>query len=563
MKFSEIPYTRPDVETLNARLSACADRIAKAENVKEQIAAFDQATELNQRYQTDSAVAEIRNSINTADAFYEGEREFLDEAAPKLEETNQKVHIALLDSPFRKELEAHYGSLLFQNLEIARRSFTPEMIPLMQEASKLEAQYQKLYAGMTVEFNGETMPLPMLGKYKESADRATRREAYRVEGECFDAHQGELDEIFDRLVKNRNAQARLLGYENYLQLGYDRLGRNCYGTKELEAFRRQIAEDLVPLVAQVKEAQRKRIGVDRLCIYDDGFRFPEGNAKPQGTADDILAAGKTMYQQLSPETKDFIEELFRDEMFDVLSRDGKAPGGYCSNLPCYHMPFIFSNFNGTAGDVDVLTHEAGHAFAFYRAAHSDIHPHLQDPTLEACECHSMSMEFLTQDFHKYFFGEKTGRYELAHCEESLDFIPYGCMIDEFQHRMYENENLSPEERNQVWKELERKYRPWLDMDHLPFYGRYSHWQWKLHVYLYPLYYIDYCMAQLVAYQLWMLSLKDRKAAWEKYLAFVDLAGTKTFADLCRSVGLRVPYEEGVVKEVATEVSQWLRENSAE
>ena len=561
MKFSEMPYVRPDMYKVKAELNACAEKIRTADSVEAQIAAFDEASELSKDLMTTGSIAYVRNTINTADKFYDAEREFFDQAGPELEESLQAINIALLDSPYRKELEAHYGSLLFKNLEISRRSFKPELIPLMQEASKLEAQYQKLYAGLTVEFDGQTMPLPMLGKFKESPDRAVRRAAFEAEGKVFDANREELDEIYDKLVKNRNAQGRMLGYDNYIQLGYDRLGRNCYGAKELQEFRDQIATDLVPIIAEVKEAQRKRIGVDRLCIYDDKFRFSDGNAKPEGTAEEILAAGKAMYQDLSPETREFIEAMFDGEMFDVLSRDGKAPGGYCTSFPTYKMPFIFSNFNGTSDDVDVLTHEAGHAFAFYRAMHSDINPNLQEPTIEACECHSMSMEFLTQDYHKNFFGKNTAKYELAHCEDSLDFIPYGCMIDEFQHRMYENENLTPEERNAVWEELEHKYRPWLDMDNLPFYGRYSHWQWKLHVYLHPLYYIDYCMAQTVAFQLWTLSLKDKEAAWKKYLAFVDAAGTKTFAELCHSAGLRVPYEQGTIRDIGAGIRDWLMANN--
>ena len=561
MKFSEMPYVRPDMDKVKAELNACAEKIRTADSVEAQIAAFDEASELSKDLMTTGSIAYVRNTINTADKYYDAEREFFDQAGPELEESLQAINIALLDSPYRKKLEAHYGSLLFKNLEISRRSFKPELIPLMQEASKLEAQYQKLYAGLTVEFDGQTMPLPMLGKFKESPDRAVRRAAFEAEGKVFDANREELDEIYDKLVKNRNAQGRMLGYDNYIQLGYDRLGRNCYGAKELQEFRDQIATDLVPIIAEVKEAQRKRIGVDRLCIYDDKFRFSDGNAKPEGTAEEILAAGKAMYQDLSPETREFIEAMFDGGMFDVLSRDGKAPGGYCTSFPTYKMPFIFSNFNGTSDDVDVLTHEAGHAFAFYRAMHSDINPNLQEPTIEACECHSMSMEFLTQDYHKNFFGKNTAKYELAHCEDSLDFIPYGCMIDEFQHRMYENENLTPEERNAVWEELEHKYRPWLDMDNLPFYGRYSHWQWKLHVYLHPLYYIDYCMAQTVAFQLWTLSLKDKDAAWKKYLAFVDAAGTKTFAELCHSAGLRVPYEQGTIRDIGAGIRDWLMANN--
>ncbi len=562
MKFSEYPYQRPDVQAVKAQIKACTEKIRNAPDAQTAIAAFDEAEKIGEAVNSMGSIAYVRNTINTADAFYEAERDYLDEVGPELSEASNELNIAMLDSPLRGELQAHYGELLFKNMEIARRSFTPELIPLMQEAGKLEAQYQKLYASLTVEFDGKTMPLPMLGPYKESPDRAVRRAAFEAEGKAFDAHQQELDELYDKLVKNRNAQGRLVGYDNYIQLGYDRLGRNCYGAKELSSFREQIAKELVPIIAEVKEAQRKRIGVDQLCIYDDKFRFSDGNAKPEGNAEEILAAGKAMYQELSPETKEFIEFMFDGDLFDVLSREGKAPGGYCTTFSTYKAPFIFSNFNGTSDDVDVLTHEAGHAFAFYRALNNpNVHSALREPTIEACECHSMSMEFLTRDFHKNFFGENTKKYELAHCEDSLDFIPYGCMIDEFQHRMYENENLTPAERNEVWKDLEQKYRPWLSMDELPFYGRYSHWQWKLHVYLHPLYYIDYCMAQTIAFQLWTLSMTDREAAWKKYLAFVDAAGTKTFADLCHSAGLRVPYEEGTVRDIGAGIRDWLSKNS--
>ena len=132
--------------------------------------------------------------------------------------------------------------------------------------------------------------------------------------------------------------------------------------------------DLVPIVARVKEDQARRIGVDQMKIYDDALMFPDGNAKPQGTPDEILAAGREMYHALSPETKEFIDFLYDGELLDVLSKEGKAPGGYCTDFAAYKAPFIFSNFNGTSGDVDVLTHEAGHAFAFYRAATSSRPP---------------------------------------------------------------------------------------------------------------------------------------------------------------------------------------------
>ena len=361
-------------------------------------------------------------------------------------------------------------------------------------------------------------------------------------------------------MKNRTEQARLLGHENYLQLGYDRLGRNCYGPGKVAAFRDQIARDIVPVVAKVKADQAARLGLDALKYYDDLMLFPDGNAKPTGTPDEILAAGRQMYAHLSPETAEFGAFLFDNELLDVLSKDGKAPGGYCTDLPDYQAPFIFSNFNGTSGDVDVLTHEAGHAFAAYRAFRHGYPRKLQSPTMESCECHSMSMEFLTQDFHKDFFGPATAKYELGHCEDSLIFIPYGCMIDEFQTRVYENPDWTPAQRNAFWLELEKKYRPWIDFDNLPFYGRGAGWQRQLHIYLYPLYYIDYCMAQAVAYQFWLASLENREDAWQRYLAFVDRGGTATFEELVSGAGLKLPYAPGAMAEIGEKISRWIDEN---
>lgn len=560
MKFSDMPYVRPNMERLQTIAAEVTEKLKSAGSAKEQLDAYREFEKASETAQTMGSIAYIRHTIDTKDEFYTKEQDYMDEVMPQLEELNQKVSLALLASPFRADLEEALGKLLFTNMEISVRSFKPELIPLMQEENKLTSEYQKLYASAMVEFDGKTMPLPKLGPYKQSTDRAVRKAAYETEGKFFDAHQQELDEIYDKLVKNRTAQAKLMGYENYLPLGYDRLGRNCYDPGKVAAFREQIKNDLVPIVAQAKEDQKKRLGLDHMCFYDDIMLFPDGNADPQGTADDILKAGLEMYHSLSPETAEFIDFMYENELLDVLSKDGKAPGGYCTSLPDYKAPFIFSNFNGTSGDVDVLTHEAGHAFADFRAARKDYVQALRTPTMETAECHSMSMEFLTQDFHKNFFGDVTRKYEIGHCEDALFFIPYGCMVDEFQHRMYENPDLTPAERNELWASLEKTYRPWIDFDNLPFYGRGAGWQRQLHIYQYPFYYIDYCMAQVVAFQFWMRSLADRQDAWNRYLAFVDKGGTCTFEELVHGAGLKVPYEEGCIREVGQAISTWIREN---
>ena len=557
MKFCDMPYSRPDTEGLKAKLKVLKEKIEGAKTAAEIISAYDEVCRLSEEYSTAGSLAYVRHTINTKDEFYDGENNFFDEVGPSVTDAFQGISKAMVATLFRQELEKHYGNLLFKNTEISLRCFSSEIIELSSEENKLQSEYQKLFASATVEWEGETLPLPKLTKYKMSADREVRKKAFLKDAEFFEVHKDEFDSLYDRLIKLRNRQARMLGYENYIQMGYDRLGRNCYGPEKVAEFRSQIKKYIVPAVTGLKAAQKERLGVDELHLYDNAVIFKEGDVSPKGSSEQLLSADINMYKEMSAETAEFIEFMSENELYDLLSKDGKAPGGYCTEFSLYKAPFIFSNFNGTSGDVDVLTHEAGHAFAYFRAAKKGIIPDYASPTIEACEVHSMSMEFLTAPWHKAFFGEDTARYQYYHTADALNFIPYGCMVDEFQHIMYENEDLTPQERNEVWLKLEKEYRPHLNLTDLPFYSRGAGWQHQLHIYLYPLYYIDYCMAQAVAFQFFSLSLEDWKKAFSKYLAFVDGAGTKTFEELVLSAGLKLPYEDGVLDSVAKTIINWL------
>ena len=559
MKFCDMQYVRPDLEVLKAELLKIKEMIINAASAKEAADAYRSAERLSEEYSTMGSLAYVRHTIDTKDEFYEGENDFFDENGPAVSDIFNQINQAMLDSKYRSELEELFGKLLFINTEISVRCFSSDIVELAAEENKLQSEYQKLFASATVEWEGETIPLTQLGKYKQSSDRNVRKAAFLKDAEFFDTHREEFDTLYEKLVKSRNKQARMLGYENFIQMGYDRLGRNCYGPREVAQFRQQIQRDIVPIVTGLKEEQRARKGDDRLHIYDNEVMFKEGNVKPHLDSDGILKAGIEMYREMSVETAEFINFMSENELYDLLSKEGKAPGGYCTEFSKYKAPFIFSNFNGTSGDVDVLTHEAGHAFAYYRASRKGILPSYISPTIEACEVHSMTMEFLTSPWHEKFFGEETPRYEYYHAADALNFIPYGCMVDEFQHIMYENEDLTPEERNKVWLLLESKYRPHLDLSDLPFYSRGGGWQRQLHIYLYPLYYIDYCMAQTVAFCFFAEALADRQTAFKKYLAFVDGAGTMTFEQLVKSAGLKPPYESGALQDTAAVIKRWLDE----
>ena len=260
--------------------------------------------------------------------------------------------------------------------------------------------------------------------------------AFASKSDFFEANAGKLDEIYDKLVKNRDAQAKALGYDNYVTLGYYRMQRNCYGKDEVENFRKQIKKDFVPFAEKLHDRRRQRLGLEKLSYIDEGVYFKEGNPKPIGTPEDILKNGQKMYAELSPETKEFFDFMMENELFDVLGRKTKRAGGYMTYLPDYNSPFIFANFNGTEGDVDVITHECGHAFQGFLSGKDPIQEH-RDITMETAETHSMSMEFFTGDWMELFFGDRADDYREMHLEDAVAFIPYGCMVDEFQHIVYE------------------------------------------------------------------------------------------------------------------------------
>jgi M3 family oligoendopeptidase len=241
---------------------------------------------------------------------------------------------------------------------------------------------------------------------------------------------------------------------------------------------------------------------------------------------------------------------------DLVAKRGKESGGYCTFIEDYKAPFIFSNFNGTSGDIDVLTHEAGHAFQVYRSRDLDI-PEYYWPTYEACEIHSMSMEFLTWPWMELFFKEDTEKYKFSHLSGALIFLPYGVAVDEFQHFVYENPNASPVERKQAWRKIEMEYLPHRDYEGNEFLEHGGYWQRQSHIYQSPFYYIDYTLAQICAFQFWKRSTEKDETAWEDYLNLCQLGGSKSFLDLVESANLKSPFVDGTVQSVVKVIDEWL------
>ncbi len=559
MKFHEMPYSRPQKQALAEDMARITQQLRQAETYPQARSAFLAMEDLQSHYDTLRTLANIRHDIDTRDPFYDAETAFFDQAGPELEEYVQTWNSALLESPFRSAFETEYGSLLFTNLEIARRTFSPAIIAGLQRENSLTTEYSKLIASAQIPFEGGTYTLSQLQPFRQDPDDARRLAAWKATGAFFRDNGQRLDAIYDELVHLRTDMGRALGQENYIPLGYWRMQRNCYGQEEIARFREAVVKHLVPLADAVYRQQAQRLGVPYPLSYaDSALQFRSGNPRPCGTPEDILAAGNRFYEQLSPETAEFIHVMYDQELLDVLSRTGKAGGGYCTELTDYKVPFIFANFNGTSGDVEVITHEAGHAFASYLAR--DIVPSANRwPTMESCEVHSMSMEFFAWPWAESFFGEDARKFRYTHLAGALTFIPYGTMVDHFQHLVYEDPDMTPQDRHRLWAKLSGIYMPWQRLDgEIPCFGEGRAWQRQSHIYELPFYYIDYCLAQTMALQFWALIQKEGTAeAWKTYMAFTRQAGTRTFTELVEHAGLRTPFDETVLRDVCAAAGQWL------
>ena len=502
-------------------------------------------------------LSNIRYTGNTSDAAAQAERAFFDKYSPEYEGLINEYYNAIIKSSFRNELEKKWGSQVFRLAEMKLKTHSPTIIGLMQEDNALSSEYVKLIASARIHFEGKERNLSGMEIFTDSPDRDLRKRAMEAKYGFFEDNADTLDSIFSDLIKVRTATAKKLGYENFIQLAYDRLGRTDYDAKMVAAYREKIKEKIVPIIGRFKEMQAKRLGIKNLKYYDEAFKFNSGNPEPNGDEGKIMENAVRMYHELSAETGEFVDFMMENGLMDLTNRNGKAPGGYCTYLPDFKTPFIFSNFNGTDSDVKVLTHEAGHAFQVYCSREFNF-PEYYFPTYEAAEIHSMSMEFITYPWMEMFFGDDTEKFIYLHIISSLSFLPYGAAVDEFQHEVYAHPDLSPRERKTVWKNIEKKYLPHRDYDSIPFLEQGGFWQQQRHIFQRPFYYIDYTLAQVCAFQFWGKFNKHHSAAWQDYMHLCRAGGSKSFLELVDIAGLTSPFNAGCLEKVVAVAEEWLQ-----
>ena len=552
MKFKDMPYERPNIDKVIGYIKATKENLENSSSAEEQINLIKDFADFRKDFDTTTSIAHVRHTMNTLDEFYAKENEFFDENLPIVETNLVEVSKAIYNSKFKKELEEEFGTHYFKLLE-CNLVLNENAIPFMQKENELVTKYSKIIANSQIDFRGKTYTLTQMAPLLQNPDREYRKEAYKASNAFFKANLEEFDALYDELVKTRTDMAKALGYENYVDLQYKLLQRTDYDSKDVANYREKVLKTITPLAVELRKEQANRLGISDFKYFDIACDYKDGNSNPRGDYKFIVENAQKMYQELSKETGEFFDFMVENELMDLVAKPGKRSGGYCTSFDKYKSPFIFSNFNGTRGDIDVITHEAGHAFQNFMSQHQ-ILPEYIWPTYEACEIHSMSMEFLTWPWMELFFGDEANKFKYSALKSAITFIPYGVTIDHFQHFVYENPNATPEERRNKYHELELMYEPDKDYDD-DFLEMGTYWFKQGHVFSTPFYYIDYTLAQVCAFQYLLKSLENKEKTLDEYITLCKAGGAESFFKLMDIGKLKNPMTTSVLEEIAPKLKE--------
>lgn len=551
MKFSQYKYERGDYNYIKQKFMNLVDKIKGATDYESQKKYILELNKIRNDIQTNSTIASIRYSIDTSDDYYENEKKYWDEHMPLYEDLNCEFYKSIVNSKFKQNIIDSFSRQFYNICEDSLKSFSKEIIKDLQEENKLCSQYTKLLASAKLQYKGETHNLSSLMKYMMDKDRKTREESTKLYYSYFEQNEKNFDLLFDKLVLVRDKIAKKLGYKSFTELGYIRMNRRNYNELDIKKLREEVQKYVVPLCNKLYKRQAKRINIEDFWFIDEAIEFKKGNATIKGGKEYekfIIENGKRMYGELSKETTEFFEYMTENNLMDLVTRKSKAAGGYCTHIPNYNSPFIFSNFNNTSEDIDVLTHEAGHAFQLYMSKDIPMYE-INFPTLDSCEIHSMSMEFITYPWMELFFKEDTLKYKFYHMSSAIKFIPYGVIVDEFQHKIYENTKISPDERKQIFRELEQKYLPHRDYKDIHILQKGCYWFKQGHIFKNPFYYIDYVLAQVCAFEFLQKSNENFEKAWRDYINICKVGGTKSFLEIIEIGNLNSPFKEETIKNI--------------
>ncbi len=560
MKFEEYQYKRPNIEEIKNKYHFLLKKLKEAKDFDTFETILSQIQEIRKNFETMSSLVNIRYKINTKDKFYVDERKIIDEISPTIQNIDRDFFEIIVNSKFKEDFNNKYGRNITEKMELSLKVISPAVIELLEKENKLASEYFKLIGSAELIFQNKKMNLSQIRFYFDSKDRDIRKEANDVYWKFFSSNEGKFDDIYDKLVKIRNEIAIKLDYDNFVDLAYDRWGRTDFDKNDVKQLRENLLKVFIPLTKKIRKWQKENLKISELRYYDEPI-FIKEEVKPKGDTNSKIKNTQEMFLEMGNETKEFFSYMVDNNLLDLISRKGKASGGFCEFIKNEKSPFIFMNFNNTSNDIITLIHECGHALASYRNKDKQF-LEWNFMGLETAEIHSISMEFFSWSWQKAFF-EDENKFKLIHLIKSVLFIPYGLLVDEFQHWVYENPQANPKKRKLMWRELEKKYLPDVNYASNDFLENGGFWFRQLHLFELPFYYIDYVIAQLCSFQYLIRSKQDFSKSWKEYINLIDSAIDKGFLESIKVGNLKNPFKGNTIESITTNIETLFNKLSEE
>jgi oligoendopeptidase F len=516
------------------------------------------ASELEAVISEDACWRQIRMTCDTENKeLEESFTFFMMEIQPKVQPWSDKLNKKLLDCPFTKELDQKKYFTYLRNVKKNIDLFREANIPIQADLNVMQQQFGVIAGKMTVQVNGQEYTLQQAAKFLEDPNRKLREEVYRKINDRRIEDKKQLNDLYTSLLKKRHQVALNTGFTNYRDFRFAELGRFDYSKEDCYQFHEAVKLHVMPLVNQIYEAKKKKLGLDSLRPWDVEAE-PAGiqPLRPFKTGEELTEKTIACFTKLRPFFAECLQQMKAMGHLDLESRKGKAPGGYNCPLAESGAPFIFMNAAGQLDDVTTMVHEGGHAIHSFLSHDLELNGFKEYPT-EIAEVASMSMELFSMDHWEVFFDseEELLRAKEQQLERVITIFPWIATIDKFQHWVFENPGHTEEERASKWVTILDEFSsPVIDFSGLEEYRRYG-WQRQLHLFEVPFYYIEYGIAQLGAIGLWMQFKKSPDAAVENYIKALDLGGTRTLPELFEAAGLRFDFSPAHIRELMGFVQQ--------
>jgi oligoendopeptidase F len=510
-------------------------------------------SELEAALEEDFAWRYIRMTCDTtSEELLQKFQYFATEIEPKIAPYSNELNKKLVNSQWADKLHEEKYFILLRGVKKALELFREENIPLLTEIQVEQQKYQSITGSMSVHIGDKEFTLEQAAVFLKDIDRSKRQEAWEKITFRRLQDKDQLNQLFDQLRALRHKVALNAEFENFRDYMFQALGRFDYTPKDCYAFHEAIEREIVPILHEQAEKRKKALALKSLKPWDlDVDVSGKPALKPFKNGSELIEKSIQCFSNISRYLGERLEIMKDNQLFDVESRKGKAPGGYNYPLAETGAPFIFMNSANTFRDLTTMVHEGGHAVHTFLTADLELNDFKHCPS-EVAELASMSMELISMDNWDVYFDneEDLKRAKRDQLFDVLKTLPWVAVVDQYQHWIYTNFDHTDEQRTDAWLQIYERFgagfADWSDHKE----AEANLWQKQLHIFEVPFYYIEYGMAQLGAIAVWKNYKENPEKGLQQYLDALKLGYTKTIKEIYEAAGIKFDFSAAYVKELA-------------